>query len=541
MATSSLRVTTRMQILVGLTLVGLVVLCLTALYQLKESMLEDRKQKTKNLVEVGMGILTHHHKLVQEGKLSEEDAKKAARESLRAVRYGSNDYYFIFTTEYVYVLLPVKPEFEGVDKRDLKDTNGKPLIVELVKAAKQGGGFVDYWFPRAGQQKSEPKLSYATLFPAWGWVIGTGIYIDDVDAEYRKSAMILGGISAILLLVLGIAGWRIGASILRQLGGEPDVAAGVMREVAGGNLTASAGTPPKDSLMGALETMIASLRTLVREINGEADLLVRNAEQIKSGSGEVSRRAEKQSEATSAMAAAVQELTVSSSQISDSARQTEGDSNTAMQLAGQGRERVDQAKSAIQAIASTVAGASERIRALEQRANQVSSIANTIKDIADQTNLLALNAAIEAARAGETGRGFAVVADEVRKLAERTTAATAEIEQTISGIQNDTVSVVDAMNDALPQVELGVQLANSAYESLQAIADGANRTVDRVRDVANATQEQGVASTAIAQRVEQVAQMVDETTTTIRASAETANQLERIAQNLKQQIAQFRV
>jgi len=174
------------------------------------------------------------------------------------------------------------------------------------------------------------------------------------------------------------------------------------------------------------------------------------------------------------------------------------------------------------------------------RAKQVSTIASVIKDIAGQTNLLALNAAIEAARAGEQGRGFAVVADEVRKLAERTSSATLEIEQMISGIQDDTVGAVEAMNAALPEVQEGVQLASSASESLLAIENGARRTLERVGEVADATKEQSSASTSIAQRVEQIANAVEETTATIRGTAESAHELENIASNLKQLISRFR-
>ena len=530
-----------MQLLVGLTLVGLLVLCLTALLQLKGSMLDDRKQTTKNLVEVATGIIAHHHKLAQDGKLPDEEARKAARESLRNLRYGSNDYYFILDNNHHYVLMPPKPENEGKDAKDFKDTNGKLLMQEIVSAAKAGGGFVDYWFPKAGQTKSEPKLSYAAPFAPWGWVIGTGIYIDDVDAEYRHNAFLLGGISLALLLALGLVGWLVSASILRQLGGEPAAAAAVMQQVAGGDLTASVGNPPAGSLLHALGSMVASLRELVREINNGANQVVGNAEQISNASREVAIAAEHQADATSAMAAAIEELTVSSNHISDSARDTENNSREAMDLAGEGSQRVEQATVAIQKIATTVSDASTRIHTLEDRANQVSSIANVIKDIAGQTNLLALNAAIEAARAGEQGRGFAVVADEVRKLAERTSSATTEIEQMIVGIQGDTVGAVEAMNAALPEVEQGVHLAGSASESLRAIESGAGRTLERIGEVADATREQSAASTSIAQRVETIAQMVEETTATIRGTAETAGQLEQIAQGLKGQIGRFKV
>lgn len=538
---NNMRISTRMQILIGLTLIGLIVLCFAALFQLKGTMLDDRKQKTRNLVEVALGTLAYHHKLAEDGKLSADAAKEAARESLRGLRYDTSDYFFIIDTNANYVLMPPKPASEGQNAMEVKDTNGKLIFQELIAAGQRGGGFVEYVFPRPGQQKSEPKLSYAGSFTPWGWVLGTGIYIDDVETEYWKGALSLGGISFVLLVVLSLIGWRVSAGILQQLGGEPAEATAVMQQVAAGDLTAAVGNRPDGSLLHALGTMVTSLRELVKEINVGANQVVQNAEQISLASREVSIAAEHQSDATSAMAAAIEELTVSSTHISESASETEQDSLTAMTEAGEGSQRVEQATSAIQKIASTVAEASRQIHELEGRTKQVSSIANVIKDIAGQTNLLALNAAIEAARAGEQGRGFAVVADEVRKLAERTSSATIEIEQMIVGIQKDTIGAVSAMNSALPEVEHGVELAGSASASLRAIEAGAGRTLGRVREVADATREQSAASTSIAQRVETIAQMVEETSSTIRGTAETANQLELIAQGLKAQIGRFQV
>ncbi|HEX6736344.1 MAG TPA: methyl-accepting chemotaxis protein [Azonexus sp.] len=530
-----------MQMLVGLTLLGLIVLCLTALFQLKDEMLEDRKEKTRDLVDTALGIVKYHHQLASSGKMSEDEAKVAARASLRGVRYGKDDYFFGFDTSGVYVLHGGNPATEGQSKIDLQDTNGKYLIRELIAAGKAGGGFVDYWFPRAGQQKAEPKLGYATLFAPWNWVIGTGIYIDDVETEFRKAALLLGGISVVLLALLSLIGWQVSRSVLRQLGGEPQLAAEVMQRVADGDLTASVNNAPAGSMLHTLDGMVASLRQMVSEINNDANRLVSNAEQIARASEDVARAAEQQTDATSAMAAAIEQLTVSSTHISESAGDTSQDSQTAVELSGQGAQRVQQAAQAIEKISSTVSGASELILALEERAKQVSSIANVIKDIAGQTNLLALNAAIEAARAGEQGRGFAVVADEVRKLAERTSGATTEIETMILGIQGDTTGAVEAINAALPEVQEGVSLATSASESLQAIEDGARRTLVRVGEVADATREQSAASTSIAQRVEQIANMVEDTTTTIRGTAVAAHQLENIANSLKTMIGRFRI
>ena len=195
----------------------------------------------------------------------------------------------------------------------------------------------------------------------------------------------------------------------------------------------------------------------------------------------------------------------------------------------------------MKAIATSIGGASERIATLVARANEVGNIAGVIKDIAAQTNLLALNAAIEAARAGEQGRGFAVVADEVRGLAERTAKATVQIEQMIGAIQGETQHAVEAMEAMKPQVNSGVELVGSAASSLREIREGATDTLARVRDVANATHEQSSASTAIAQQVEQIAQMVDNTSVSVKQTAGAAAELERTAGRLSEMVRRFRV
>jgi len=541
MGLSGLRVSTRIYVLIGLTLLGLLTLCVIALFQLKNSMMEDRMAKIRNLVEYAHTQLAYYEDQARSGKMSLEQAQAQAKDSLRKARYDEKEYFWINDFHPKSVMHPIKPEMEGKDQSDNKDINGKLLYLEFVKVVKaNGAGFVDYYWSKPGDAKPVPKLSYVKGFAPWGWIVGTGIYIDDVDQQFRQASMLLGSISLALLVALVVIGWQISSSILRQLGGEPQAASEIMQRVASGDLTARLDNMREGSLLHSLGNMVASLHRMISTINTDATKLVANAEHIARASEEVAKAAEHQADSTSAMAAAIEELTVSSNHISDSAHETARETSEAAALAAQGSERVNQASAAIEKIASTVSDASGRIHALEERAKQVSTIASVIKDIAGQTNLLALNAAIEAARAGEQGRGFAVVADEVRKLAERTSSATLEIEQMIGGIQADTVGAVEAMNEALPEVQEGVQLASSASESLLAIEDGARRTLERVGEVADATKEQSSASTSIAQRVEQIANAVEETTATIRGTAESAHELEGIASNLRQLVGQFK-
>ena len=499
------------------------------------------KENNVNLVEVAFGIVEHQHQLVAAGKIDEAAGKLAARDMLRQLRFDKDEYFFGVETNGTYFVHGTKSDWEGSNRLDLKDSRGTPLIRNFISAAQTGNGFVEYWFPKPGQQHEQPKLSYGKLFAPWGWALGTGIYIDDIEREFNAAAYKLGMVSFALVVMLLLVSFQIARSILRQLGGEPSEANRIMQQIANGDLTTSVGQSATGSLLHTLGGMVNAQRQMIIEINTGADRLVENARRIALAAEDVARSAEEQSDSTSAMAAAIEELTVSSNHISDSARETSANSTEALSLSAQGSERVNLASRAIEKIATTVSDASTRIRALEERAGQISSIANVIKDIAGQTNLLALNAAIEAARAGEQGRGFAVVADEVRKLAERTSAATTEIDTMITGIQSETGGAVAAMDAALPEVEHGVALARSAAESLTAIETGARRTLERVGEVADATQEQSTAATAIAQRVEQVANVVEETTHTIRSTANSAQELQVIADNLKTQIGRFRV
>ncbi|WP_371323082.1 methyl-accepting chemotaxis protein [Dechloromonas sp. ZY10] len=533
-------VSARMHLLGIISILGLVLLCVAALLMLRHSMLEDRKAKIRNLTEYAHSQLAYYEELQRSGKMSLEEAQHHAKESLRKARYDDKEYFWLNDFHPRSLMHPIKPELQGRDMTDNRDPSGKQLYVEFVRVVRaNGAGFVDYQWSKPGSEQAVPKLSYVKGFAPWDWIVGTGIYIDDVDAAFRQNLLWLGGIAGVLLLVQGFAGWLIRGSIVRQLGGEPAAAVQAMQQVAAGDLTVSIAAPP-DSLLGALNQMLASLRQLIGEVNHSAQTLAGNAAEIRNAASEISRAAEHQSDATSSMAAAIEQLTVTSNHISDNASDTETNSRAALRQADEGRLRVEAASKAIETISHTVNDASGRIHALAERANQVSGIALVIKDIAGQTNLLALNAAIEAARAGDQGRGFAVVADEVRTLSERTAKATGEIEGMLQSIQHDTAAAVAAMNSALPEVNNGVALASAASESLSLIESETGKTLDRIGDVAAATREQSSASTSIAQRVEEIAQMVEETTTTIRGTANAANSLEQLAHELRQQISRFR-
>jgi len=521
----------------------MVLLALAALYENRDDMREGYARNVRSQIELATGVLAHFHGLEQAGALGREAAQQAAKETLRGLRYQNNEYFFVLDLELNMLMHPLRPALEG-KLADLKDSAGKHFVREMVTLARaQGQGFVDYTWPRSGvaTDPAQPKLSYVKAFPSWGWVVGSGVYVDDIDAAFNDAALRFGALVAVVLVLLGLIGVWVIRGVTGALGGEPAYAGAIMKRAAAGDLAVDVEQRGRgDSLLGNLSNMLAQLRAMIGAIGGSASRLGASAREIHAVSRSVSEASVSQTGATASIAAAIEEMTVSIEQISDSARLAEQHSSTAAGLADEGAGKAERAAREMQAIAARVGDAAQKIQQLVARADEVGTIANVIKEIAGQTNLLALNAAIEAARAGEQGRGFAVVADEVRGLAERTAVATVQIEKVIEGIQNETRATVGAMAEVSSQVDGGVALVGDATDSLHRIRSTAGEALERIREVAYATGEQSSASTEIARQVQTITEMADGTSGSMHSVVVAAEQLQGLAAELDALVGRFR-
>jgi methyl-accepting chemotaxis protein len=379
---------------------------------------------------------------------------------------------------------------------------------------------------------------------SWGFTV-IAAYSDAEANQISRDRMlmiILAGVFACALLI-GLVSLMLSRLVLRPLGGEPEAAVKIASRIASGDLTVdvpSAGAE-ESSLMVALGRMQTGLRTNVISINEVVLSLDLASNSLVSMAGRVSDGVSQQSDSTSAIAATLEEITVSIRHVADSAGISNELAESAGVLSFEGNETVGKTVSELRLSAEAVNQSALLVEKLAEGSNQISSIVKVIKEIADQTNLLALNAAIEAARAGEAGRGFAVVADEVRKLAERTTTSTHEITSMILGIQDTTSQAIDGIEEGAGLVNQSVTHANVAGISMQKINEATTRVVQTIHEISLALKEQSAASDLIANNVENLANLNEENTVAVRGVHDDSLRLQQLASKLKQAVSSFRV
>jgi methyl-accepting chemotaxis protein len=529
------RISFKLALIIVISLSGMMVMGPIALSTMRGQMMSDRQAKTRQMIDVGYGILAHYHQLESDGKLTHDAAQAAAMSEIKSLRYDKVEYFWINDMTPKMVMHPIKPELDGKFLGEMKDPTGNALFNGFVDVVKnKGEGFYSYLWPKPGFDQPVSKISYVKGFAPWGWIIGTGIYLDDVDAVFRQTAWMFALVSFVVFAVVLIASAIIGRSVTRPIARITDLTSRLAsgdsafevpyterRDEVGGlakalsvfkdnavevvrmhaeqaEMKQKADAEKRQAMIDLAGKFEASIQAVVGEVIGESSQMQQAAQSMSRTASEASRRARLVEDAgrhasgnVQMVASAAEELSTSIAEIS---------------------QRVTQAASVANKAAADGQRTNETVEGLAAAANKIGEVIGLINKIASQTNLLALNATIEAARAGEAGKGFAVVASEVKSLASQTAKATEEISSQITAIQTETAEVVTNIQDiraTIMQVnEISSSIAAAVEEqgaatkeiasSVQQAASGTNEVSQNISSVTAATAETGsVAETVL--------------------------------------------
>lgn len=517
----------------------------------REQLMAQSQKELKGYVEVALTAISDLYEHSPNGDMA---ARADAIKRLSRITFGDDGYFYGHDSNIIRLFRGTNPDGVGTSMKDRRDQQGMLINTELVRAAKDGSHYLQYFSSMPGKDHVLlPKLSYNHYLPKWDLAIGTSINIDSIDAELaqiqaqieeRIEAIVTSTLvlAAIMLAVLGLVGLTLSNSIVRPIqrikDNLDDIAAG------DGDLTHRLQITSRDEV----GELASSFNRFVEKIHGMVAQMVEVTSQLTELVGEVAAQArrseiamQQQRHETDQVATAINEMSAAAQEVAQSAQNA---ANAAQQTDQEGQDAkrvVDGSVERIHALVRDIRDSGASIDTLRKDVDSIINVLGVIRSIADQTNLLALNAAIEAARAGEAGRGFAVVADEVRALASRTQQSTQEIQGMIDRLEHGTQSAVDAMARSSEAGESSSEQATRAGVSLDAIAQLIGTINAMNAQIASAAEEQTSVAEEINRSVHQIAMSVDQVADETQQGAQTARNLEQLGQRLGALVKQFRI
>ena len=525
-------VSRKLMLLLSLALVGFIALLLISASALHRNLMSEREARLQAVLDLAMSRIQ-----ALAATLPPEQAKAQAKAMLDSMRFDGDNYLFVLDEDRRVVVHPAKPELVGQQMGNNPAESHWQHMVDLGKGGHQGR--LEYqWVSPSGE--AAQKMSLVTGYQPWGWILGSGVLLQDIEATMWSQYEWMGGATLLVILLMGLLGLAISRSIVNPLA-EINKA---MARVAAGDLVVSIPVLGRDEL-GAVASSTNQGLDAIRRALLEASQGARNvadaALRIAASAEQTNQAVNSQRDQLAQLATAMNEMSATIADVAGHAENTARDTQDATSEAGLGNQDVHASVHGIQALATEVDQATSQVNQLKEGVMQISEVTAVISAISEQTNLLALNAAIEAARAGEQGRGFAVVADEVRQLASRTRHSTEEIQSTITQLQQRAVTAANAMDASRKLAERSVNQSEKAGQDLSLIVNHIQHVSDMATQIATAAEQQSMVAEDMNRNVSGINDSALEMSQAASQLAQESELLAGLSRSLDERLAVFKL